>query len=400
MWSPIAVWNLDATAYSVHDFSETGKWRFLVAYPLIFLSILCGYVMGSKFITIPRIDFPRQQNKLIDQKISGFILAASILVILFYAAEPGNRSQTIDSLRYLKGTSLISYHTLRRETSYGGIFGMYYPRFQFSLIFLLFSATLWRGVTTKKPYYFLIALLLFTLGGLSLRKMSFFFYFCTTSAIFYLNYRHKITKKVILTFAPAAAACIALVIYGLFLLQYRDLQRLDNSRIQEIFLYRTFAAYPSGFKLYLDFFPEIYGFTYGRTMPGFSHIFGHYGIQPYTLIPQYYGFNNTSAPAGYAAYAYSDFSFFGIILYSLIVGNLAYFMNRFSKYVLFRFSSFGPVFAFCIAISWVWIWTKPINIVLLSGGVGLIPIIVFILGKAANIESFPSLSRHHAPLKT
>jgi hypothetical protein len=92
--------------------------------------------------------------------------------------------------------------------------------------------------------------------------------------------------------------------------------------------FRIFLAYPAGYKLYTEVYPEVVPYTYGKSIGLLQPILGEVE-QPYEVVPQVYGEKNTTYPSGFISYAYADFGLTGVAIFSMLVALILHSLNTY-----------------------------------------------------------------------
>lgn len=383
-WSPLVFIPIEQTHINNFDLSYVAQIKFTISYCLMCICISIGLVVGrwlmrvglSRVIAPP----PLSMGEYITLRNTTGLVAIMLVFSYFLSVEW--RAHILDTYNYLKSLNILSYNELRRGTIREGIvMGEFYGRLQYSLIFMIFTTFLVFGFRDriKITAWLVVAGILFVLCAATLSKLPYaYFLFASMLMILLHTQQHyvAVTSKLILY--PLAIGAISTSMYGLYVLQYKDNAYFNLTTILKTLGFRIFRAYPDGYKLYVELYPDVYPYNYGRTVSFLEPVFG-FVDQPYLLVPQYFGAGGTTFPSGYVSYAYASFGMPGVAITSFIVGILLVVLDVF---VLARPRlELQKIARVTLAMATFWLCSSPLTTSLLSGGLLLMPLLFILYEK-------------------
>lgn len=251
------------------------------------------------------------------------------------------------------------------------------------------SFGLWRGSEKKKDSRFwrtsfIVSLLLAVFCiSLSATKSGAAIVFLMFFIFWYLFKSGKISKKVIIGFALLVLSIPTFVVTmkdPQYSLGAERLWRMEKAIFERIFYDPAFTLYP-----YFEVFPDEVGFLHGKSI-SFSSWFGqeYFDVENYVykymfrteLLTGTY-IESGSANAAFVGTLWANFGVMGILFGSVLVGMLIQtvqtFLFRSKKTILYLAAYAFLVYTFSILVG------SSITTVLLTGGVIIVFIIVFII---------------------
>ena len=381
IWSPLCFFPIEETHVGNFFIGPKTQVVFTICYSLMCLSLAAARLFFHKLDSKGKrqIDVLKNVPVMPDalrMQCAVFLVLFGTLLSIIYLSSAEYRGYLNDLYQYIKGGSLLSYSDLRRGTVYSGfVMTELHPRLG-SVFILLFAASIIIGVRSGSQivFYLAFACFIFLIGGLSFKKSPYVLYLLVGFLVIYYWARSRgVSLARVLPFAVALGALGALVIIGLYFIQYKDNQSVEINNVLEITIFRVSKAIPAGFKLYCELYPDIFEYTFGRSVGLLQPIIG-YVEQPYTAVPTYFGALNTTFPSGYVSYAYADFGYIGIVFYSFVLVGILTALDRFVSSIKYREVKIIAIVA--IGFATVSSHTLPLTTALLTGGLGLTPILV------------------------
>lgn len=389
-WSPLCFFPLEQTHIFGVELTEDGKLVFSVTYATMFMMIFFGFLLSSIFVNGNKkalIGNVRHLTPVELRKFSIVIIIISFALIFVYLVSTELRGQIQALWSYAVAENILSYTDLRRNVVvHGFLMESVYGRAQYSLVAFVFVALLLlsanalsKGRKDIAIAYLLIAVALFIVCAASFKKRPYLYYFSLAMAVFFLYNRISVmdNKKLLFKSSIGIILSISLMLL-LYSIQYRDNLFNDLSDNLSILYFRVFSAYPAGYKLYVDLYPQMIPHTYGKDIGLLQPILGS-AEQPYLAVPGYYQVYNTTFPSGFVSYAYASFGYIGVVFFSLFVGLIIGLLNIF---VLSRKTrEFQIISMIVLGFSTLFFASRPFFSTLLGAGIGWIPIMIVMLER-------------------
>ncbi len=389
IWNPLSFFPIERTHLEHVKIGEDVQLRFTICYALMCVTLAIFRLVIYKEL---RWDIPRgggvaltqtTENDLRDDAklvVLGVIVLAVFASVFLSSSE--YRAYLVNIYDYVRGGSLISYGEYRRGTHFAGFVMTNLHVRAASIFYILFAV--WILLAVKRRSWALplcvLAFASFVVGGASFKKAPYVFYLVSAFGVSYYFLRAKgmqVRRLLPLVFAAVLAGSILMV--SLYIIQYRDNESVTAMRSLETAYFRIFHAIPGAFKLYCELYPEAYDFTFGRSIGLLQPILG-YAEQPYSLVPAHYGAGRTTFPGGYISYAYADFGYVGVIIYSALLMVVLTVLDRFVAGVVKR--EVKIVAIVCLGLSALSVHTLPLSTALLTGGLALSPVLVHLMDCA------------------
>ena len=192
-------------------------------------------VNGFKLLSNEKSFVARNPNQI------WIFVFVAVLILSCYVIDGTIRRYLFDTYSYYMGSNVLSYKEIRRETLYGGAYDILFSRLNYSLVFLVFCCLIRHSVILGKHWWMLfLALLLYLVCGISLKKMSPIWFFFGAGAMVTISIiaRFSLIRQVMI--ATSAVLLLLASTFILYKIQYRDYDEVTNERL-------LYSSYPEDF---------------------------------------------------------------------------------------------------------------------------------------------------------
>jgi hypothetical protein len=349
------------------EMGEAADSQFLLGMTLAYLSLACALMLAASVgrtaanSAVTSTDGPH--------RVVPPLMLAGVYVVFFALIQGDGAHITREYVAGFLGTSSFSYTEIRREI------------FDESLYVRIASVT--RHTTTALLFAWLLfllkplrvqslavggaALAVFVVCGMQMNKFP-FVYFLTLAAVCVLSGRGASLNRGrgLLMLVLLVGAAVPLL-YGLYLVQYRDAATLGGGRLLELLVYRIFFCASDTLRLWFDFFPSQENFLGLGGLGSLSEMLALPSLNPTEIVPQaYVPYVDTTMQTGFIGSGYAVGGLAGVVIYAAAVGGLVGWLCRLQLADRGR-KDLAPFWS-VLFVNMFFLTTRELHTALLSGG--------------------------------
>lgn len=340
--------------------------NFLIGMSLAYVALACGLLIASA-VSLPAKTAPARAAHRPKKVVLPLVLA-SIYITLFALAQGDGLQMTREYLSGLVGRSSYSYTQIRREVFEESFYVRLASVTRFTTTALLFAwlLVLIRPIRITSVALGAAAACLFIICGMQMNKFPFIYFLVLSGlALSVGGFRLGRRKPV---FILGGALVVALpVMYGLYLIQYREVATLDGERLLMLLAYRVFFCSADVLRLWFDYFPAQEGFLGLQGMGGLTMLLGLAPLSATEIIPEVYVSNtDTTFQTGFIGSGFATAGLTGVLLYGSVVG---FFVGMLSnlQWADRNRQDLAPFWC-VLAINMFFLTTRELHTAMLSGG--------------------------------